>query len=30
MTTREKFGASHTLEDALDTFDRARAFMSGA
>jgi hypothetical protein len=30
MTTREKFGAVKTLEDALDTFDHARAFMSGA
>ena len=30
MTTREKFGAVKTLEDALDTFDRAQAVMSGA
>jgi hypothetical protein len=28
MTTREKFGAVKTLEDALDTFDRIRAAMS--
>ena len=30
MSTREKFGAVKTLEDALDTFDRAQAVMSGA
>lgn len=30
MTTREKFGAVKTLEDALDTFNRAQAIMSGA
>lgn len=29
MTTREKFGAIKTLEDTLDTFDRAFAVMSG-
>jgi len=29
MTTREKFGAVKTLEDALDTFDRIRAAMPG-
>ena len=28
MTTREKFGAVKTLEDALDTLDRIRAAMS--
>lgn len=28
MSIREKFGAVKTLEDALDTFDRARAAMS--
>jgi hypothetical protein len=27
MSTREKFGAVKTLEDALDTFDRVRAGM---
>lgn len=27
MTTREKFGAVKTLEDALDTLDRVRAAM---
>ncbi len=27
MTTREKFGAVKTLEDALDTLDRIRAAM---
>lgn len=30
MTTREKFGATHTLEDALDTLDRAQAVVPGA
>lgn len=29
MTTREKFGAVKTLEDALDTFERVRAATSG-
>lgn len=29
MSTREKFGAEKTLEDALDTFDRVRAAMPG-
>lgn len=29
MTTREKFGAVKTLEDALDTFERVRAAMPG-
>ena len=28
MTTREKFGAVRTLEDAVDTIDRARALSS--
>ena len=27
MSTREKFGAIKTLEDALDTFDRVREVM---
>jgi len=27
MSTREKFGAVKTLEDALDTFDRVSAGM---
>ena len=29
MTTREKFGAVKTLEDALDTLDKVRAAMPG-
>lgn len=29
MSTREKFGAVKTLEDALDTLDRLRAAMPG-
>ena len=28
MTAREKFGAVRTLEDAVDTIDRARALSS--
>lgn len=30
MSSREKFGAVKTLEDALDTLDRVRATMPGA